>query len=147
MAAKAVQDSGLGYINSHEGIRVNIRFAVRSTAIGSVDSLRQLCEGEVSARFAPMAIRIPATMRAGPIPAPVHHADSTLCGWTLPASRRIAKGGTDLIYVQMVGRNTAEYGQLIDSSPSEAAGMQVTALKVQKMFGDTNESTTGERHR
>ena len=51
------------------------------------------------------------------------------------------------MYVQMVGRNTAEYGQLIDSASSEVAEMQVTALKVQKMFSDTNDSTTGERNR
>jgi len=52
-----------------------------------------------------------------------------------------------LMHVQLTGRNTAEHDRLIDLAPNETAGLQVTALKVQKMFSDTNESTTGARSR
>jgi hypothetical protein len=68
-------------------------------------------------------------------------------GGHYPRLGALRRSGTDLMHVQMVGRNTAENGRLIDSAPNETAGMQVTALKGQKMFSDTNESTTGERNR
>jgi hypothetical protein len=49
------------------------------------------------------------------------------------------------MHAQMTVGNTAEHDRLIDLTPNETARLRVTAMKVQKMLSDTNESTTGAR--